>query len=70
MTFVEPERFDADCALGPVRLRAGLSRRCALFAGMALTQGRVQVWDEPIVGGFLIDFLNALNITVFVNFLK
>jgi glutamate:Na+ symporter, ESS family len=24
----------------------------------------------PVVGGFLIDFLNALNITVFLNFLK
>lgn len=24
----------------------------------------------PVVGGFLIDFLNALNITVFINFLK
>jgi glutamate:Na+ symporter, ESS family len=24
----------------------------------------------PVVGGFLIDFLNAVNITVFINFLK
>ena len=24
----------------------------------------------PVVGGFLIDFLNALNITAFLNFLK
>ena len=46
--------------------------RMTLPPGVAIALD-IPVWlflVVPVVGRFLIDFLNALNITVFLNFLK